>query len=38
MAAGSRGARGYLRKLKERLKAELVQEEILIVERDVDAL
>jgi inorganic pyrophosphatase len=38
LAANSRGAKAFLRKLKEQLKAELVQEEILIVERDVDAL
>jgi hypothetical protein len=38
LAADSRGARRFLRTLKERLKAEFKQEEILIVERDVDAL
>ena len=38
LAPDSRRARRFLSKLKERLKAEFVQEEILIVERDVDAL
>ena len=33
-----RSARRYLRRLKEQIKEELVQEEILIVERDVDTL
>jgi hypothetical protein len=38
LATNSRIARAFLRRLKKRLKAEFVQEEILIVERDVDAL
>ena len=38
LAADARGSRKFLRMLKERLKVELEQEEILIVERDVDAL
>lgn len=38
IAADSRRARRFLRKLKEQLKAEFAQEEILIVEREVDAL
>jgi hypothetical protein len=35
---GSRGARRFLLRIKERLKQEFGQEEILIVERNVDAL
>jgi len=38
LASDSRRARRFLRNLKEQLKAEFVQEEILIVERDVDTL
>jgi hypothetical protein len=38
LATDSRRARRILRKLKEHLKADLGQEEILIVERDVEAL
>ena len=38
LAKDSRGSKRFLRKLKERLKADLDQEEILIVERDVEAL
>jgi hypothetical protein len=38
LASDSRRARRYLRSLKGQLKAELAQEEILIVERDVDTL
>jgi hypothetical protein len=38
LATDSRRARRFLRKLKEELKAELLQEEILIVERDVNSL
>ena len=38
LAGDSRRARRFLRTLKDKLKAEFVQEEILIVERDVDAL
>jgi hypothetical protein len=38
LAAESHGARPFFRELKERLKVEFAQEEILIVERDVDAL
>jgi hypothetical protein len=38
IAADSRRARRFLQRLKGQLKAEFVQEEILIVERDVDAL
>lgn len=38
LAADSRKARKFLLKLKKRLKREFDQEEILIVERDVDAL
>jgi hypothetical protein len=35
---GSRGARRFLLRIKERLKEELDQEEILIVERNVASL
>jgi hypothetical protein len=35
---GSRGARRFLLRLKDRLKEEFAQEEILIVTRNVDAL
>ena len=38
LASDSRRARRFLRNLKEKLKTELAQEEILIIERDVDAL
>jgi hypothetical protein len=38
IARDSRKAKPYLKQLKEQLKADLVQEEILIVERDVEAL
>ena len=38
IAAESRSAKRFLVKLKERLKQELAQEEILIIERDVKAL
>ena len=38
LASDSRSARRFLRSLKEQLKTAFVQEEILIVERDVDAL
>ena len=38
LASLSGRARRFLRKLKEQLKAEFNQEEILIVERDVEAL
>jgi hypothetical protein len=38
IASNSRAARRFLRNLKEELKADLEQEEILIVERDVDTL
>jgi hypothetical protein len=38
LASDSRKARRYLRELKEECKAELRQEEILIVERDVSTL
>ena len=38
LAADPRGAKRFLRTLKENLKVEFAQEEILIVERDVDAL
>ena len=38
LGANSRVARRFLLKLKERLKSEFAQEEILIVERDVHAL
>jgi hypothetical protein len=38
LASDSRRARRFLQKLKKGLKAEFIQEEILIVERDVDAL
>jgi hypothetical protein len=38
IARNSRRAKRYLKQLKEQLKADLVQEEILIVERDVEAL
>jgi hypothetical protein len=38
LASNSRHARRFLRSLKEHLKAEFAQEEILIVERDVDTL
>jgi hypothetical protein len=34
----ARSAKRYLRRLKEQLKADLDQEEILIVERDVNTL
>jgi hypothetical protein len=35
---GSRGARRFLQRLKERLKREFAQEDILIIERKVDSL
>ena len=38
LASNARSARKFLRQLKERLKKELVQEQILIVERDVGTL
>jgi hypothetical protein len=38
LASNSRRARRFLRTLKEELKVEFAQEEILIVERDVEAL
>ena len=38
LAADSRSAKRFLRTLKEQLKSEFVQEDILIVEREVDAL
>jgi hypothetical protein len=38
LAGETRGARRFLRELKVKLKADLLQEEILIVERDVDTL
>ena len=38
LASDSRRARRFLRLLKEQLKSEFAQEEILIVERDVNAL
>jgi hypothetical protein len=38
LASDSRRARRLLRKLKEQLKADFNQEEILIVERDIEAL
>ncbi|HEX3601707.1 MAG TPA: hypothetical protein VHU84_16255 [Lacipirellulaceae bacterium] len=38
IASRSRESRSFLRELKERLKADLNQEEILVVERDVDTL
>lgn len=38
LASDSRRARRFLRTLKVQLKVEFIQEEILIVERDVDAL
>jgi hypothetical protein len=38
LASDSRRARRILRELKEQLKVDLAQEEILIVERDVEAL
>jgi hypothetical protein len=38
LSSDSRRARRILRELKEDLKAEFSQEEILIVERDVDTL
>jgi hypothetical protein len=38
LASDTRRSRCFLRNLKEQLKADFVQEEILIVERDVDAL
>jgi hypothetical protein len=38
LASDSRRARRFLRSLKEQLKAEFAQEEILIVERDIDTL
>jgi predicted component of viral defense system (DUF524 family) len=38
LALDSRRARRFLRNLKDRLKADFIQEEILIVERDVEAL
>jgi hypothetical protein len=38
IASDARRSKRFLRDLKEQLKAELDQEEILIVERDVEAL
>ena len=38
LASDSRRARQFLRNLKNQLKDEFAQEEILIVERDVDTL
>jgi hypothetical protein len=38
LASDTRRARRLLRTLKEQLKAELQQEEILIIERDVETL
>jgi hypothetical protein len=38
IASDSRRSKKYLRNLKEKLKADLQQEEILIVERDVESL
>jgi len=38
LASDVRRSRRLLRRLKEQLKADLSQEEILIVERDVEAL
>jgi hypothetical protein len=38
LASNARSARRFLRQLKERLKKELDQEQILIVERDVGTL
>ena len=38
LASDSRRARRVLRNLKQQLKAEFLQEEILIVERDVNSL
>lgn len=38
LSSDARRSKRFLRSLKESLKAELGQEEILIVERDVDAL
>jgi hypothetical protein len=38
VAANQRTARRFLRQLKEELKRDLQQEEILIIERDVDTL
>lgn len=38
LSSDARRSKRFLRNLKESLKAELGQEEILIVERDVDAL
>ncbi len=38
IASDSRGSKRFLRKLREQLRADLDQEEILIVERDVEAL
>jgi hypothetical protein len=38
LADRTRAARRFLAQLKERLKRELKQEEILIVERDVDTI
>lgn len=38
VASNQRAARRYLRQLKEELKRDLQQEEILIVERDVETL
>jgi hypothetical protein len=38
LATDSQRSRRFLRNLKVQLKVEFVQEEILIVERDVDAL
>ncbi len=38
IASGAEGSREFLGKLKQRLKAEFGQEEILIIERDVRTL
>ncbi len=38
IAANQRTARRFLRRLKEELKRDLEQEEILIIERDVETL
>ena len=38
VASNARTARTFFRQLKEELKAELDQEEILIIERDVETL
>lgn len=38
LATNTRTARSFIRQLKEELKAELDQEEILIIERDVQAM